>query len=78
VTDLHLAYKSARGVQATCPTTGEPYITSLPRYSEQGGRQVVSCPCRHCDAMLHTRTDREFDPSQPQWHMYVVADHDPS
>lgn len=70
---IHLAYESERGVQAVCPTTGETYITSLARYSTSGGRRVVSCRCRHCDSMRRVRTDKEFNPSEPQWHTYYVA-----
>jgi hypothetical protein len=73
--DISLAYESERGVQAICPTTGDTYITSQARYSSHNGRRVVSCRCRHCDALLHTRQDREFNPSEPQWHTYFVADH---
>ena len=71
--DLHLAYESERGVQAVCPTTDETYITSLARYDTLNGRRVVNCRCRHCDAWGRVRTDRDFNPSQPQWHVYIVA-----
>lgn len=72
-TDLHLAYESERGVQAVCPTTGETYITSRARYSVLNGKRIVSCTCRHCDAYARPRTDPQFNPSEPQWHTYFVA-----
>ena len=71
--DIHLAYESERGIQAVCPTTGEPYITSRARFTTFNGRRAVYCTCRHCDAYLHIRTDPQFNPSEPQWHLYIVA-----
>ena len=72
-TDIHLAYESERGVQAVCPTTGEAYITSRARFDTLNGRRVVTCTCRHCDAHRRTRLDKDFNPSEPQWHTYVLA-----
>lgn len=72
-TDIHLAYESERGVQAVCPTTGETYITSMARYDTLNGRRVVNCRCRHCDSHRRIRSDKDFDPSDPQIHIYFVA-----
>lgn len=74
IDNLHLAYESERGIQATCPTTGEAYITSRARFSFSGGRRVVSCDCRHCDADRRIRTDPQFNPSEPHVHTYFLSD----
>lgn len=66
------AYESERGIQAVCPTTGETYITSRARFTTIAGARAVWCNCRHCDSLLHTRVDKEFDPSQPQVHLYLL------
>lgn len=66
------AYQSERGIQATCPTTGDAFITSRARFTTVAGRRAVWCDCRHCDAMRHTRQDKEFDPSHPQTHLYLL------
>jgi hypothetical protein len=71
-TDIGHAHQSARGVQATCPTTGEEYITSRARFTTVAGQRAVWCDCRHCDTLCRTRSDREFDPSHPQPHLYML------
>lgn len=70
--DIGRAYESERGIQARCPTTGETYITSRARFTTVGGGRAVWCSCRHCDAYRHIRTDKEFDPSHPQQHLYLL------
>lgn len=74
IDNIHIAYESERGVQATCPTTGETYITSRARVLSFDGRRVVACTCRHCDAYCYIRTDPQFNPSQPQIHIYYLSD----
>lgn len=68
------AQLTERGVVAECPTTHETYITSRPRLTTFGGQRACWCTCRHCDAELHTRVDKEFDPSHPQQHLYLLAE----
>ena len=70
--DLARAYQSERGIQATCPTTGESYITSRARFTTFGGHRAVWCVCRHCDTERHVRSDAAFNPSQPQTHLYLL------
>lgn len=70
--ELATAQWTERGVRATCPTTGEPYISSQPRMTTIGGRRGVWLKCRHCDAHMRTRTDPAFDPSEPQSHCYLI------
>ena len=70
--DIGRAYQSERGIQATCPTTGEAYITSRARFTTFGGHRAVWCDCRHCDAMGRIRSDREFDSAHPQVHPYML------
>jgi hypothetical protein len=72
MTDIGRAYQSERGIQATCPTTGDAYITSRARFTSVGGLRAVWCDCRHCDTSRHVRTDKDFDPSQPQSHLYML------
>ena len=67
------AYQSEAGVQATCPTTGETYISERVQYTRIKGQKAVWCTCRCCDVERRTRIDREFDPSQPQRHLYFVG-----
>ena len=70
--DLAYAQWSERGVQAVCPTTNEPYISSRPQLTTFGGHRGVWLKCRHCDAHGRTRTDPSFDPSEPQAHAYLI------
>ena len=72
MTDIGRAYQSERGIQATCPTTGDAYITSRARFTTVNGLHAVWCLCRHCDTSRHIRTDATFDPSQPQSHLYLL------
>ena len=70
--DIARAYRSERGIQATCPTTGDTYITSRARFTTFNGVQAVYCTCRHCDAHRRIRSDPAFDPSEPQVHLYIL------
>lgn len=69
---LATAQKTDRGIVATCPTTGEPFITSQPKYTTFEGHTGVWCRCRHCDAHGRTRVDAAFNPSEPQQHPYLL------
>jgi hypothetical protein len=71
-TDLAYAQWTERGVRAVCPTTGEPYISSMPRSETFNGRRGVWLRCRHCDAHGRTRIDPAFNPSEPQAHPYLL------
>ena len=70
--NIGYAYESERGIQAVCPTTGETYITSRARFTTIGGARAVWMDCRFCDSMCRTRLDKNFDPSQPQVHLYLL------
>lgn len=70
--DIGRAYQSERGIQATCPITGESYITSRARFTTIANKRAVLCECRFCDSELHTRVDKNFDPSHPQVHLYLL------
>jgi len=70
--DIGHARKTAHGIEAVCPTTGEPYISSLPKYTTFGGQQGVVLRCRHCDSASHTRMDRDFDQFHPHIHEYLL------
>jgi hypothetical protein len=72
VPEIARAYQSERGVQATCPTTGDAFITSQARFTTVGGLRAVWCLCRHCDTSLHIRSDADFDPAHPQSHLYLL------
>ncbi len=72
MSELAHAQWTERGVAATCPTTGEPYISSQPRLTTFGGHRGVWLRCRHCDAHARIRTDPAFDPSEPQAHAYLI------
>ena len=70
--DLAYAQWTERGVRAVCPTTGESYISSQPRMTTFGGHRGVWLKCRFCDTNARTRTEKEFDPSEPQSHCYLI------
>ncbi len=70
--DLAYAQWTERGVLAVCSTTGEAYISSLPKFTTFNGHRGVWLRCRHCDAHARTRTDPAFDPSEPQSHPYLL------
>lgn len=72
MSDIGKAYQSERGIRATCPTTGDAYITSQARFTTVNGARAVWLTCRHCDAERHVRTDAAFNPSQPQVHLYLL------
>ena len=72
--DLHIAYQSERGVQARCPTTGESYITNRVQFTRVNNQRAVWCSCRHCDTERRVRSDPQFNPSQPQRHLYILSE----
>ena len=74
IDDLHIAYYGETGIQATCPTTHQPYIAAHVSFTSVCGKRAVWCSCRHCDAEMRTRLNPSFDPSQPQRHLYLLSE----
>lgn len=67
-----MAWESETGIVAICPLTRIAYMPMQMRMDAIGGMRFIHAKCRWCDAHSRPRTDKEFDPSNPQIHTHIL------
>lgn len=67
------AWISEEGLTLICPTTQLAYTPQDATFGTMGGMRYTHTRCRWCDAQNRPRTDKEFDPSNPQVHTHILT-----